>query len=127
MKPMIAFTCLLPLCLHAHTKDFSGLPMDKEALRQHIADEFMAKRMALAKKATAVVMTKPVQVAGLTLDLSMLLYGATVAPTGNGALMQASFGAFRPSVRIYNDRGVAPRATATMAASTHRPRFAGLA
>lgn len=88
--------------LAAHSTDSDGRPLDKEALRKHIADEFMAKRMALAKVEEPVL--QPAQVASLVTDLSMLAYGsATVAPTGNGQLMQASFGAFRPNVRIYND------------------------
>ena len=40
----------LPVATLAHTAKHNGLPMDKEMLRKHIADEFMAKRMALAKK-----------------------------------------------------------------------------
>ena len=102
MRPLFVLIFLAPLALHAHSTDSNGLPMDKEMLRQHIADEFMAKRMALAKKETPAV--KPSQVASLITNLSMLAYGgATVTPAGNGLLMQASFGAFRPNVRIYND------------------------
>jgi hypothetical protein len=47
--------------------------MDKEMLRKHIADEFMAKRMALAKAdykpAPKPVMTKEVQVASMMTNL----------------------------------------------------------
>lgn len=86
----------------AHSTDAHGRPLDRESLRKHIEDEFMAKRMALAKVEEPVL--QPVMVASLTTDLSMLAYGsATVAPTGNGQLMQSSFGVFRPNVRIYND------------------------
>jgi hypothetical protein len=79
----------------------------KEALRQHILDEFKAKRMALAKPGyqseSKPLLKKPVQVAASAFSFSMLAAGATVTPPGNAALMQASFGAFKPGVRIYND------------------------
>ena len=101
----------LPVSALAHTmsdvplKD--GKPLYSEALRKHISDEFMARRMALAhpdyKAANKPLISKPVQTASLVTDLSMLVTGATVTPPGNGALMQASFGAFKPGVRIYND------------------------
>lgn len=86
----------------AHSVDSLGLPFDKETLRKHIKDEFMTKRMALAKKDSPA--TKTTYVASLSTTLSTLAYGsATVAPTGNGQLMQSSFGMFRPNVRIYNE------------------------
>jgi len=48
-EPFVALLCLATLALHAHTTDSSGMLMNKEMLRKHIANEFMAKRMALAK------------------------------------------------------------------------------
>ena len=103
MKPFVALLCLAPLALHAHTTESSGLPMDKEMLRKHIADEFMAKRMALAKKEP--VVAKPTQVAALgAFDIAaMFAYSATVPGTGNVALMFSSFEPFKPGVRVYND------------------------
>jgi arylsulfatase A-like enzyme len=98
---------LLPLAVHAHTADHGGVALDKEVLRQHIADEFMAKRMALAKRDTLPlkVLQKPVQVAATSgFDLSSLLsISSFSAPAGNGALMAASFVPFKPGVRFYND------------------------
>ena len=77
--------------------------MDKEMLRKHIADEFMAKRMAMAKKEP--VVAKPTQVAALgAFDIAaMFAYSATVPGTGNVALMFSSFEPFKPGVRVYND------------------------
>ena len=94
------FALALPAAALAHTADHNGLPMDKEMLRKHIADEFMAKRMALAKKEP-----KPLQVAALGgFDIAaMFAYSATVPGTGNVALMFSSFEPFKPSVRVYND------------------------
>ena len=103
MKPFVALLCLAPLALHAHTTESSGLPMNKEMLRKHIADEFMAKRMALAKKEP--VVAKPTQLAALgAFDIAaMFAYSATVPGTGNVALMFSSFEPFKPGVRVYND------------------------
>jgi arylsulfatase A-like enzyme len=107
MKPFVAFLCLAPLALHAHTTDSSGLPMDKEMLRKHIADEFMAKRMALAKAdykpAAKPVVTMEVQVASMMTNLAMLAQGSTLTAPGNGELMSASFLPFKPKLRFYND------------------------
>lgn len=127
MKPFVALLCLAPLALHAHTTDSNGVPPDKEALRKHIADEFMAKRMALAK--TSVMQSfslherplsqaatqktgqakalphswKPVQVASMMTNLAMLAQGSTLTAPGNGELMSASFLPFKPKLRFYND------------------------
>ena len=107
MKPFVALLCLLPLALRAHTTDSSGLPMDKEMLRKHIADEFMAKRMALAKAdykpAPKPVVTKDVQLASMMTNLAMLAQGSTLTAPGNGELMSASFLPFKPKLRFYND------------------------
>ncbi len=107
MKPFVALLCLAPLALHAHTTDSSGLPMDKEMLRKHIADEFMAKRMALAKAdykpAPKPVVTEDVQVASMMTNLAMLAQGSTLTAPGNGELMSASFLPFKPKLRFYND------------------------
>jgi len=98
---------LLPLALHAHTSNPNDPPMDKELLRQHIADEFMAKRMALAKVGykpePKAVVVKAVQTASLITDLAMLAQGSTLAAPGNGELMSASFLPFKPKLRFYND------------------------
>ncbi len=104
----------LPVSAVAHTaadvpiKD--GRPVFTDALRQHIADEFMAKRMELAKpgyKASpAPMLKKPVQVASSSplFDLASLLTMSTfTAPSGNGLLMAASFAPFKPKVRYYWD------------------------
>jgi len=107
MKPFVTLLCLAPLALHAHTTDSSGVPMDKEMLRKHIADEFMAKRMALAKvdykPAPKPVIAKPVQLASMMTNLSMLAQGSTLTAPGNGELMSASFSPFKPKLRFYND------------------------
>jgi arylsulfatase A-like enzyme len=107
MKLFVALLCLAPLALHAHTTDSSGLPMDKEMLRKHIADEFMAKRMALAKATykpmPKPVVTKEVQLASMMTNLSMLAQGSTLTAPGNGELMSASFSPFKPKLRFYND------------------------
>jgi arylsulfatase A-like enzyme len=107
MKPFVALLCLAPLALHAHTNESSGLPIDKEMLRKHIADEFMAKRMALAKtdyKPTPKpLVTKEVQVASMMTNLAMLAQGSTLTAPGNGELMSASFLPFKPKLRFYND------------------------
>ena len=107
MKPFVALLCLAPLALHAHTTDSGGLPMDKEMLRKHIADEFMAKRMTLAKAdykpAPKPVVTKEVQVASMMTNLAMLAQGSTLTAPGNGELMSASFLPFKPKLRFYND------------------------
>ncbi|MFN0077963.1 MAG: sulfatase-like hydrolase/transferase [Prosthecobacter sp.] len=94
---------LLAVNAAAHTTDSRGLPLSKEALRQHIADEFMAKRMALAKQEP--VVAKQTQVAALgAFDIAALFaYSATVPGTGNAALMFSSFEPFKPGVRVYND------------------------
>lgn len=107
MRRLFALACLLPLVSHAHTPASNDLPVDKEALRQHLADEFMAKRMALAradfKPAPKPLVTKPVQVASLATNLAMLAQGSSLTAPGNGELMSASFLPFKPKVRFYND------------------------
>jgi arylsulfatase A-like enzyme len=107
MKPFVAFLCLLPLALPAHTTDTSGRSMDKEMLRQHIADEFMAnhspKKLKLKETPVPLMLRKVTQVASLSgFNLaSFLTSGSALPPAGNGLLMQASFAPFKPKVR-YN-------------------------
>ncbi len=86
MKYLLAIACLLPLSMQAHTTDSNGLPLSKEALRQHIAHSFIARRMALAK---AAVPQKPVQVASTARAFEVAALPAIssfTAPAGNGSL-----------------------------------------
>jgi hypothetical protein len=113
MRIMKAIPSLLLLgfsitALQAHTLNSS----DKEGLRQHILDEYLqksAERSAVTPKAHAAPkprrMQKPVQVASTgVLDLAALIsISSFTAPSGNGSLMAASFGAFRPKVRFFWD------------------------
>ena len=104
--PLRLLALILPICVHAHLADSAGSLFDNEALREFMADEFMAKRMALAKPGyqpqTPILLKKPLRLATSASSFSMLA-AASVAPPGNAALMQASFGTFKPGVRIYND------------------------
>ncbi|MDH4445371.1 MAG: DUF1566 domain-containing protein [Akkermansiaceae bacterium] len=99
MKTYLTVLALvLTIGVQAHTTDADGVPLNKETLRQHIADEIRARRTALAK-ARSQPEPKPL----LTEPLQLVAAQPTVTPPGNAALMQASFGAFQPGVRIYND------------------------
>jgi len=104
--PLRLLALILPICVHAHLADSAGSLFDNEALREFMADKFMAKRMALAKPGyqpqTPILLKKPLRLATSAYSFSMLA-AASVAPPGNAALMQASFGTFKPGVRIYND------------------------
>jgi arylsulfatase A-like enzyme len=92
----------LPVAAFAHTADREGLPMTKEALRQHIADEFMAKRMALAKKEPEIRTTRIAALGAFDIA-AFFAYSATIPGTGNVALMFSAFEPFKPGVRVYND------------------------
>lgn len=103
---ILGLLLLLPYAVSAHTGDNHAPPMDKEALRQHIADEFMAQRMALAKaghKQVKALKLRHTQVAASAFNFAMLATGATVPVPGNGELMAASFAPFKPKVRYYWD------------------------
>ncbi len=109
MKRFLLILIVLLRCpLAAHTVNNDGQPFDKESLRQHIADEFMAKRLALAKPGYATpppaLLTKPTKVASMaaTFDMAALIAASSPAP-GNAALMAASFAPFKPKVRYYWD------------------------
>ena len=103
LKNLFLLLCVLPLSVFAHPlQDSADKQVNTEELRQHIADEFMQKRMALAKKEP--LLAKPVLVASTVFDLASLLsISSFTAPAGNGLLMAASFAPFKPKVRYYWD------------------------
>ena len=106
-------TLALPLSAFAHTANTTtSFPLDKEALRQHIADEFMMQHQSAARKPSMKASPKPFQLkrpaqvasTASAFDLaSLLAITPFAAPTGNGSLMAASFGAFKPRVRFFWD------------------------
>lgn len=100
LLPIIA---LCPAWLAAHTVNSDGIPLDQEALRRHILDEFMASRATTAPK-PAVAKTQVAASSGFSLAPLLQLNALTAsAPAGNGALMAASFAPFKPKVRFYWD------------------------
>ncbi|MBX7207282.1 MAG: YHYH protein [Verrucomicrobiaceae bacterium] len=106
--PSLLLLGLSVTALQAHTLSSS----DKEGLRQHILDEYLQKSAAQAAvipKAPSPSqprrVQKPVQVASTgVFDLAALIsISSFTAPSGNGALMAASFAPFRPKVRFFWD------------------------
>lgn len=114
---------LLPLLsltgtsLFAHSITGDGASFDKEALRKHIADEFMQshkspRKMNQSKETLPpLLLRRPMQVASSANGLSVFQMAAMASgttqlftpPAGNGSLMAAAFGAFKPKVRYYWD------------------------
>lgn len=109
MRILAAILFFVPLALHAHTQDSSGLPLSKEALRKHIADEYLDRQEAFRTLKVRPKNNQPppslrskVELASTNaFDLSFLLgISSVVPPAGNGVLMRASFEPFRPKVRF---------------------------
>ncbi len=111
-----ALTPLLPVSpLSAHPLESHGAS-EKETLRAEVAadfmarfgsvDEFMNRRMALAKKPLPPFPSRELHVAsGPGLDLTTMLTAATIPPTGNGQALAKSFDLMKPNVRYYWDAG----------------------
>ena len=119
---VLALVCAFPSFCLAHTSTDapvkSGRTVFTEEMRQHILDDFLASsagkrlpQLAATAPTQPSVLKNPVQVAaGAQMSAASLLRMATlaqispyVAPTGNGALMAASFAPFKPKVRFYWD------------------------
>jgi|GEM_PF-4486706 len=116
---VLALVCAFPSFCLAHTSTDapvkSGRTVFTEEMRQHILDDFLASsagkrlpQLAATAPTQPSVLKNPVQVAaGAQMSAASLLRMATlaqispyVAPTGNGALMAASFAPFKPKVRF---------------------------
>jgi arylsulfatase A-like enzyme len=104
---------LLPTKSPAHPLE-SHEPMGREALRSEVAESFLAKygsvdeflnrRMALAKKPLPSHPQREWQVAsGPGLDLTTMLVAATIPPAGYGETLARSFDLMKPHVRYYWD------------------------
>ena len=99
--------------VQAHSLSGEGLPKtesEREALRQHILQEFMQadgspKHLKIRAQETPPpkLLQRPTQIAAVSgFNLSSLLsVSLFVGPSGNGQLMAASFAPFKPKVR-YN-------------------------
>ena len=112
VKPNLFLLLTLPFSAMAHSpgeapvKD--GKPVFTEALRQHIAEEFMQKASSHSWKEKPrdnlplKRLQRPSLVAATSgFDLASLLSAPSfIAPTGNGLQMQASFAPFKPKVRF---------------------------
>ena len=110
----------LPLCTLAHTPvatpEQAGKTVFTEELRQHILEEYLQSAAAIKEKSKTPAplpekLRRPVAVASTTGGAPSWLHTILMAsiaplvspPSGNGALMAASFAPFKPKVRYYWD------------------------
>jgi arylsulfatase A-like enzyme len=110
----------LPLCTLAHTPVAAprqaGKTVFSEELRQHILEEYLESAAAIKEKSKTPVplpekLRRLVTVASTTGGAPSWLHTILMAsiaplvsaPSGNGALMAASFAPFKPKVRYYWD------------------------
>ena len=118
---LLAIFAVFPLFGLAHTPSEEPVKGRKtvftEELRQHILDDFLAfsdgksLRQPVPKHVPSPALAHPMRIAaGSQMSVASLLRMASMAqitpyvtPTGNGALMAASFAPFKPKVRFYWD------------------------
>ena len=90
-RPLLLFSVLCPAWLAAHTGSTGGVPFDQEALRQHILDDFMARRTAPPPRTEVKKTQVAATASGFSLAPLLQLNAHTASgPAGNGALLAAS-------------------------------------